>query len=114
MSRDSERPTPREPTGSWEAFKTQASALAIRLDLAAHAKRSAVANLRLRDLEGAGRMAERAKLCRWLAEQFSLWPSDPEKWAVERVTLAPLFTGLFRETEEEFLRMPRRSDGGSW
>lgn len=114
---DSDRPTPRSPTtGTWEAYRAQSKALAVRLRFAASAKKApgASSNPRLYDPEGAGRMLERAELLDWLTEQFGLWPMDPEKWSVERVTLGPLFVGLFRKSEEELLRMPRRADGGAW
>ena len=109
---DTERPTPREPTGSWEALRAEALDIARRLEHAAMAKRST--NAMWRDPEGAGRMAERASVCRWLGEQFSLWPSNPEKWSLERVTLGPFFTGLYRVSLEELGAMRPRGDGGRW
>ena len=114
---DDDKPTPRSPTtGTWEVYKDRCRSYATRLRFAATAKMApgSASNPRLYDPQGAGRMFERAELLDWMAEQFSLWPCDPEKWAVERLTLGPLFVGLSRKCEEDFLRMPRRSDGGAW
>lgn len=115
MSRDDDhdRPTPRSPTtGTWEIYADRSKAYSRRLRAAALAKKSG--NIVLRDPEGAGRMLERADMLDWLADQFSLWPSDPEKWSVERVTLGPLFVGMMRRSEEELLRMPRPPGGAAW
>lgn len=119
MSRDDDhdRPTPRTPTtGTWEIYHERSRAYASRLRRAADAKVApgASSNARLYDPEGAGKMRERADMLDWMADQFGLWPSDPEKWSVERVSLGPLFVSLMRRSEEEFLKMPRLPGSGAW
>jgi hypothetical protein len=102
-----EPPTPRT-TGSWNAFRDAALKLARRLERAAVALKSP--NPLLYDPESAGRALERAELLRWLADQFEMWPTDPEKANFERGTLGPLLLELQRKSEESLTRM----QGGPW
>lgn len=113
--RDADTP-PVRATGSWEMLKARALATARRLEAAANAKTApgASSNPRLYDPEGCGRFRERARFLRFLADQFSGWPHDPEKWAVEGVYMKPFFLQLCSESEAELARMPRRTDGGAW